>query len=101
MLTLPSGHKAADGTDCRNYGGLQGLSELRAIFSGSLQVPVAQLVAAGNSSLSLMHDSIVHAMLGRLPGAERRWADEPRIAFSARSPDTTVTSPCASGSASS
>jgi DNA-binding transcriptional MocR family regulator len=81
MLTLPSGHKAADGTDCRNYGGLQGLSELRAIFSGSLQVPVAQLVAAGNSSLSLMHDSIVHAMLGRLPGAERRWADEPRIAF--------------------
>ena len=81
MLTLPSGHKAADGTDCRNYGGLQGLSELRAIFSGALQVPVAQLVAAGNSSLSLMHDSIVHAMLGRLPGAERRWADEPRIAF--------------------
>ncbi|MEV6868231.1 aminotransferase class I/II-fold pyridoxal phosphate-dependent enzyme [Streptosporangium subroseum] len=81
MLTLPSGHKAADGTDCRNYGGLQGLPELRAIFSGSLQVPVAQLVAAGNSSLSLMHDSIVHAMLGRLPGAERRWADEPRIAF--------------------
>jgi DNA-binding transcriptional MocR family regulator len=81
MLTLPSGHTAADGTDCRNYGGLQGLPELRSIFSGPLQVPVAQLIAADNSSLSLMHDSIVHAMLGRLPGAERRWADEPRIAF--------------------
>ncbi len=81
MLTLPGGHTAADGTDCRNYGGGQGLPEIRAIFSRLLQVPVAQLVAANNSSLSLMHDSIVHAMLGRLPGAERRWADEPRIAF--------------------
>ncbi|MER5650060.1 aminotransferase class I/II-fold pyridoxal phosphate-dependent enzyme [Streptosporangium sp. NPDC002524] len=81
LLDLPGGHTAADGTDCRNYGGLQGLAELREIFSGPLQVPAAQLVAADNSSLSLMHDSIVHALLGTLPGAERRWADEPRIAF--------------------
>nr|WP_221206214.1 aminotransferase class I/II-fold pyridoxal phosphate-dependent enzyme [Streptosporangium becharense] len=81
LLDLPTGHTAADGTDCRNYGGLQGLAELREIFSGPLQVPAAQLVAADNSSLSLMHDSIVHAMLGKVPGAERRWADEPRIAF--------------------
>ncbi|WP_326819333.1 aminotransferase class I/II-fold pyridoxal phosphate-dependent enzyme [Streptosporangium sp. NBC_01756] len=81
LLTLPSGHTAADGTDCRNYGGLQGLPELREIFSGLLQVPAGQLVAGGNSSLSLMHDSIVHAMLGTVPGAARRWADEPRIAF--------------------
>ncbi|GAA4223762.1 DNA-binding transcriptional MocR family regulator [Streptosporangium album] len=81
MLTLPSGHTAADGTDCRNYGGLQGLPELREMFSGLLQVPAGQLVAGGNSSLSLMHDSIVHAMLGQMPGAGRRWADEPRIAF--------------------
>ncbi|MEV7907926.1 aminotransferase class I/II-fold pyridoxal phosphate-dependent enzyme, partial [Streptomyces anulatus] len=81
MLTLPGGHTAADGTDCRNYGGGQGLPELRAIFSGLLQVPVPQLVAANNSSLSLMHDSIVHALLSGLPGTGRRWADEPRIAF--------------------
>ncbi|MEU0478123.1 aminotransferase class I/II-fold pyridoxal phosphate-dependent enzyme [Streptosporangium sp. NPDC006013] len=81
LLDLPGGHTAADGTDCRNYGGLQGLAELREIFSGPLQVPAAQLVAADNSSLSLMHDSMVHALLGTLPGAERRWADEPRVAF--------------------
>ncbi|MGW5485962.1 aminotransferase class I/II-fold pyridoxal phosphate-dependent enzyme [Streptosporangium sandarakinum] len=81
MLTLPGGHTAADGTDCRNYGGLQGLPELREIFSGPLQVPAGQLIAAGNSSLALMHDSIVHALLDRVPGADRRWVDEPRIAF--------------------
>ncbi|MEU4832343.1 aminotransferase class I/II-fold pyridoxal phosphate-dependent enzyme [Streptosporangium sp. NPDC023615] len=81
LLDLPGGHLAADGTDCRNYGGLQGLPELREIFSGPLQVPAAQLVAADNSSLSLMHDTVVHALLGTVPGATRRWADEPRIAF--------------------
>ncbi|MDI3421537.1 aminotransferase class I/II-fold pyridoxal phosphate-dependent enzyme [Streptomyces luteolus] len=74
-------HKAADGTDCRNYGGLKGLPELREIFSGPLQVPADQLVAMDNSSLALMHDTIVHALLSELPGAERRWSDEPDIAF--------------------
>jgi aspartate/methionine/tyrosine aminotransferase len=59
---------SADGTDCRNYGGLQGLAELRAIFSGFLQVPVDQLVAADNSSLALMHDCIANSVLGPLPG---------------------------------
>ncbi|PSK92247.1 DNA-binding transcriptional MocR family regulator [Murinocardiopsis flavida] len=82
LLTLPNGeYTAPDGTDCRNYGGLQGLRELREIFSGPLQVPAEQLVASDNSSLALMHDSIVHALLSPVPGAVRRWADEPRVAF--------------------
>jgi DNA-binding transcriptional MocR family regulator len=87
MLKLPGDvYKAEDGTDTRNYGGLQGLVELRRIFSGALQVPVEQLIAAGNSSLELMHDSFVQALLSPVPGAERRWADEPRIAFLAPVP---------------
>jgi DNA-binding transcriptional MocR family regulator len=82
MLKLPGEvYTAQDGTDCRNYGGLQGLLEIRRLFSGFLQVPVEQLVAAGNSSLELMHDTVVQSLLSPLPGAERRWADEPRIAF--------------------
>ncbi len=79
-ISLADDYKAADGTDCRNYGGLNGLPELRAIFSELLQVPVAQLVAADNSSLALMHDCIVHSLLSPLPGSTSRWADEP-IAF--------------------
>ncbi|ATY10765.1 aminotransferase [Amycolatopsis sp. AA4] len=82
LLTLPNGqYKAEDGTDTRNYGGLKGLPELRRIFADALQVPVEQLFAAGNSSLELMHDTIAQAMLSTLPGAPRRWADEPRIAM--------------------
>jgi hypothetical protein len=43
LLAFPGDddYRAADGTDCRNYGGLPGLPELREIFSGFLQVPAA------------------------------------------------------------
>jgi DNA-binding transcriptional MocR family regulator len=87
MLKLPGDvYRSEDGTDTRNYGNLQGLIELRRLFSGFLQVPVEQLIAAGNSSLELMHDSFVQALLSPVPGAEHRWADEPRIAFLAPVP---------------
>jgi DNA-binding transcriptional MocR family regulator len=82
LLALPGdAYRAADGTDTRNYGGLHGLRELREIFSDALGVPVEQLLAAGNSSLELMHDNLVQALLSPVPGATRRWVDEERVAF--------------------
>ncbi|MER5885400.1 aminotransferase class I/II-fold pyridoxal phosphate-dependent enzyme [Streptomyces sp. NPDC001941] len=85
LLSLPGAHHtSADGTDVRNYGAPLGLRELREIFSPFLRVPVDQLLAVGNSSLELMHDTVVHAYLGTtvpLPGSPRRWADEERVAF--------------------
>jgi DNA-binding transcriptional MocR family regulator len=61
---------AADGTDCRNYGGLQGLPELRAIFANILGAPVDRIVAGNNSSLAFMHDTIAYAVLHGVPGGE-------------------------------
>ena len=82
LLALPgTEYTAASGADCRNYGGTQGLPELRQIFAPLANVPIAQLVAAGNSSLELMHDALVNAMLNGVPGSERRWVDEPEVAF--------------------
>lgn len=81
MLRLPESYHAADGTDARNYGDLQGLPELRELFGPLLQVPPAQVVVGGNASLALMHDTVVHALLGKVPGAERRWVEEPEITF--------------------
>ncbi|HEX4357585.1 MAG TPA: aminotransferase, partial [Pseudonocardia sp.] len=70
MLSMPGpDYRAADGSDARNYGNLRGLPELRAIFSGALDVPVEQLVAFNNSSLELMYDTLAQAMLSALPGA--------------------------------
>ncbi|ARF58790.1 aminotransferase class I/II-fold pyridoxal phosphate-dependent enzyme [Streptomyces gilvosporeus] len=87
LLQLPADrYRAADGTDCRNYGPpKKGLRELREIFAPVLQVPVEQLVAVGNSSLELMHDCLVHMLLSVVPGAERRWADQD-VAFLAPVP---------------
>ncbi len=88
LLALPGSKvfKAADGTDTRNYGGLNGLLELRQIFADLLGVPVDQLLAAGNSSLELMHDAFVQALLSKLPGAESRWVDAGPIKFLAPVP---------------
>jgi DNA-binding transcriptional MocR family regulator len=75
LLELPGTgmHLAGDGTDTRNYGGLRGLAELRRIFGELLQVPAEQLVAFGNSSLELMHECLVHAVLFGVPGSVRPW----------------------------
>ncbi|GAA4162855.1 aminotransferase class I/II-fold pyridoxal phosphate-dependent enzyme [Gryllotalpicola daejeonensis] len=83
MLSLPGEGVFTDaaGTDLRNYGGPSGLPELRAIFSDALQVPVPQLLALGNSSLTLMHDVLTFAMLHGVPGSERPWGREETVSF--------------------
>jgi len=88
MLDLPGAgnHVSPKGTDTRNYGGGQGLPELREIFAPLLGVPAEQLIAANNSSLELMHDTLVHALLPPLPGAPARWVDAGRVAFLAPVP---------------
>ncbi len=75
LLALPGAgrHLADDGTDVRNYGGLRGLAELRRIFGELLQVPTEQLLAFGNSSLELMHECLVHAVLFGVPGSAQPW----------------------------
>ncbi|MFD3748603.1 aminotransferase class I/II-fold pyridoxal phosphate-dependent enzyme [Nocardia sp. NPDC058633] len=80
LLSLPGTGDFRDGsgTDCRNYGGLTGLPELRAIFGELLGIPVERLLAGNNASLEIMHDIIVFAMLYGTPDSPRRWAgDEP------------------------
>ena len=65
LLALPgrANSRAADGADCRNYGGLQGLPEARRLFSGMLGAAPEQVVVANNSSLALMHDTVVYSLL--------------------------------------
>jgi DNA-binding transcriptional MocR family regulator len=83
LLSLPGegDYRDASGTDLRNYGGSDGLPELRAIFGELLGIPVAQLLAYGNASLSIMHDTTVHAFLHGVPGGEGPWRDVADIAF--------------------
>jgi DNA-binding transcriptional MocR family regulator len=81
MLALPGDgvFTDADGVDVRNYGGLDGLPQLRRIFAELLDVPVAQLLALGNASLTLMHDVIAYATLWGVPGSPRPWGREDKV----------------------
>ncbi|WP_037183202.1 aminotransferase class I/II-fold pyridoxal phosphate-dependent enzyme [Rhodococcoides fascians] len=82
LLTLPGGDfRDGSGTDCRNYGGLAGLPELRAIFGELLGIPVSNLLAGNNASLEIMHDLVVWSLLHGLPDSPRPWSAEPNIRF--------------------
>lgn len=91
MTALPGNgdHFAADGSDARNYGGVQGLPEIRALFSGVLGAPPERIVVGNNSSLAMMHDCLVYALLHGLPGGTpwaRRLYDGERLTFLAPVP---------------
>ncbi|WP_120313625.1 aminotransferase class I/II-fold pyridoxal phosphate-dependent enzyme [Mycobacterium alsense] len=82
LLSLPGDvYRDAEGTDTRNYGGLHGLPELRAIFGELLGIPVQNLIAGNNSSLELMHDLVVFSLLHGGVDSPRPWKDEPSIKF--------------------
>ena len=81
MLRLPTRHTDASGTDVRNYGGLQGLAELRTIFAELLGVETEQLVAGGNSSLTMMRDCLVDLLLFGGVDSPRPWSQEEKVTF--------------------
>jgi DNA-binding transcriptional MocR family regulator len=83
LLTLPGAHDylAEGGVDCRNYGGLQGLVEVRRLFSGMMGAPAEQIVAANNSSLAMMHDTIVYALLKGTCDSNTPWSKQGEISF--------------------
>ena len=74
----PDSYRDGDGTDTRNYGGLHGLPELRAIFGELLGIPVPNLIAGNNASLELMHDFVVFSLLYGGVDSPRPWIDELR-----------------------
>ena len=77
----PSDYKAVDGTDTRNYGGLDGLPELKAIFAEMMETTSAQVIVGGNSSLQMMHDTIVRALLHGVPDGDGPWGRGGRVKF--------------------
>jgi DNA-binding transcriptional MocR family regulator len=83
LLALPGEGKflAEDGTDCRNYGGLQGLVEARKLFAGMMGAPAEQVVVANNSSLALMHDCIAYAQLKGTCDSATPWNRQGEISF--------------------
>jgi aspartate/methionine/tyrosine aminotransferase len=79
-------YQTSAGLDCRNYGGLDGIPEARELFSQYLGVGPDELIVGGNSSLSMMHDTILRAMVHGVAGSEVPWGKLPRARFLCPSP---------------
>ena len=77
---------AQDGTDTRNYGGLEGLPEARALFAQVLDTPVAETFVGGNSSLALMYGTVDFALTVGLSGPASAWGNEDTVKFLCPSP---------------
>ena len=62
---------AEDGTDCTNYGGLDGIPEARKLFADILDTDPEHVMVMGNSSLSIMFDQVArgftHGYFGNKP----------------------------------
>lgn len=78
---------AENGTDVRNYGGIEGIPEARALFAELIDVDPSEILVGGNSSLSLMYFCLLFALQQGVTGAGSAWQDDSStIKFLAPSP---------------
>lgn len=79
-------YQTADGTDCRNYGGLDGIPEAKALLAQYLDVEPDEMIIGGSSSLTMMYDTLVRAMLHGAAENGIPWGKVPQIKFLCPSP---------------
>ena len=78
---LEGNYISENGTDTRNYGGLEGLIEARRLGAEILKAPVETVLAQGNSSLTLMFLAMLTAKEFGFRGPESAWKKDNQIKF--------------------
>jgi len=70
-MVLPDDrHLDSKGEDTRNYGVLSGIPEARELMGQILCAPAEEVLVSGNSSLALMHDTVMRSMLHGVRGSK-------------------------------
>lgn len=78
---LAGNYVASDGTDTRNYGGLDGLPETKRLGEDLTGVPANNILVGGNSSLTLMFQTMLTALEFGLSGAGSAWKNSTVVKF--------------------
>ena len=74
MAVSPEDHITPSGLEIRNYpGGVAGLPEARSLFATVLGVQPEEMLVGNNSSLMLMSQTLMWAMLHGLNGSSEPW----------------------------
>ena len=81
LLSLPGegDYKDKTGADVRNYGNLQGISDIRELWAEALGIDPANLIAGDSSSLNIMFDLISFAYIWGTNDSPRPWKDEETV----------------------
>ncbi len=71
VLNSTSDLTCEDGTDCRNYGILSGISEAKVLIGDMMENNPDNIIIYGNSSLNVMYDTVsrayTHGIMGNTP----------------------------------
>lgn len=68
VLTSDMDLTCDDGTDCRNYGVLDGISEAKELLGDMMEVAPDHIIIYGNSSLNVMYDTVARSMTNGVMG---------------------------------
>ena len=68
VLTSDMDLTCDDGTDCRNYGVLDGISEAKELLGDMMEVAPDHIIIYGNSSLNVMYDTVSRSMTNGVMG---------------------------------
>ena len=69
------------GTDVRNYGELAGVDEAKELFADVLGLESKNIIMGGQSSLALMYDCFIRAMVLGVYGGSKPWSQQGKIKF--------------------
>ena len=74
------------GTDVRNYGELAGVDEAKEFFAELLGLKMENIIMGGQSSLALMYDSIIKAVVLGVYKGSKPWGQQGPLKFLCPSP---------------
>lgn len=69
------------GTDVRNYGELAGVDEAKELFADILGLKPENIIMGGQSSLCLMYDCFIKALVLGVRGGEKPWGQQGPLKF--------------------
>lgn len=69
------------GTDVRNYGELAGVDEAKELFADILGLKMENIIMGGQSSLCLMYDCVIKALVLGVYGGKKPWGQQGEIKF--------------------